>query len=117
MKVSSRKYECVTGRTVTEIFDFRWDAEKETIEDFLTYVRYRFPNQDIRIVPGGAEVVITKKVEPKESLKKDDKIKNYKSPGYPRNDYEDEESDSYDKYAEYDDEEEEVYTKKKRGKK
>lgn len=116
MKVSSRKYECITGRTVTEIFDFKWERDKETIEDFLTYVQFRFPTQEIRLVPGGAEVVITKKVEPKESPKKDDKLKNYKSPGYPRNDYEDEIEDTYDKYEDYE-EEEEVYTKKKRGKK
>jgi hypothetical protein len=109
LKVSSRKYECVTGRTVTEIFDFKWDAENETIEDFLIYVRYRFPNQDIRIVHGGAEVVITKKVEPKESPKKDDKMKDYKSPGYPSNEHED---DEYD-----DDFEKESFSKKKRGKK
>lgn len=113
MKVSSRKYECITGRTVTEIFDFKWEREKETIDEFLTYVQFRFPTQEIRLVPGGAEVVITKKVEPKEPPKKDDKLKNYKSPGYPRNDHEGESKDAYDKYAEYDEEEEEVYTKKK----
>lgn len=113
MKVSSRKYECLTGRTVTEIFDFKWEREKETIDEFLTYVQFRFPTQEIRLVPGGAEVVIIKKVEPKESPKKDDKLKDYKSPGYPRNDDEEAE-DAYDKYAEYD--EEEVYTKKRKKK-
>lgn len=116
MKVSSRKYECLTGRTVTEIFDFKWEKEKETIDEFLTYVQFRFPTQEIRLVHGGAEVVITKKVEPKESPKKDDKLKNYKSIGYPKNDH-DEDEDPYEKYAKYDEAEEEVYTKKKRGKK
>lgn len=113
MKVSSRRYECISGRSVTEVFDFKWDSEKETIEDFLIYVRHRFPDQDIRIVPGGAEVVITKKMTPKEP-KKDDKLKNYKSPGYPLHD---EEDDLYDKYEEYDDYEEDKALRKKRGKK
>lgn len=117
MKVSSRKYECVSGRTVTEIFDFKWDSEKETIEDFLVYVRHRFPNQEIRIVHGGAEVVITKKITPKEP-KKDDRLKNYKSPGYPINDFEDEEYNKYEDYEdEYDDYEEERSAKRKKGKK
>lgn len=115
MKVSSRRYECVSGRSVTEVFDFKWDSEKETIEEFLIYVRHRFPGQDVRIVHGGAEVVITKKVPPKEP-KKDDKLKNYKSPGYPLND-EDDDDDIYDRYEEYDDFEEDKSSKKKRGKK
>ena len=116
MKVSSRKYECISGRSVIEVFDFRWDSEKETIDDFLIYVRHRFPDQEIRIVPGGAEVLITKKITPKEP-KKDDRIKNYKSPGYPLND-EDDMYDAYDRYEEdYGDFDEDKPSKKKRGKK
>jgi hypothetical protein len=44
-----------------EIFEIKWEKDKETIEDFLTYVRFRFPTQEIEIVPGGARVKILKK--------------------------------------------------------
>ena len=44
-----------------EIFEFKHEPEKETIEDFLTYVKFRFPNQDIEIFFGGARVKILKK--------------------------------------------------------
>jgi len=46
-----------------EIFEFKHEPEKETIEDFLTYVRFRFPNHDIEIFYGGARVKVLKKVE------------------------------------------------------
>jgi hypothetical protein len=46
-----------------EIFEIKWEKEKETIDDFLTYVRFRFPAQEIEIVPGGARVKILKKNE------------------------------------------------------
>lgn len=116
MKVFNRQHACITGRTIVEIFDCKWEREQETIDEFLENVRYRFPNQEVRIVPGGAEVVIVKKVEPaKGDFKKDDKLKDYKSPGY--REYEEESVDAYEKYAEYDDEEEEYPKKKKRGKK
>jgi hypothetical protein len=46
-----------------EIFEIKWEKDKETIDDFLTYVRFRFPTQDIEIVPGGARVKIIKKVD------------------------------------------------------
>lgn len=116
MKVSSRKYECITGRTVTEIFDFKWEREAETIDEFLSFVQLRFPTQEIRLVPGGAEVVITKKVEPKELPKKDDKVKNYKSPGYLQNEPKEETEGTYDKYAGFDEVEEEAYAKKRKKK-
>jgi hypothetical protein len=63
MKVHSRTLECSTGRTITEIFEFKYEPDKETIDEFLTYVRFRFPNQDIEIFHGGARVKITKKVD------------------------------------------------------
>lgn len=62
MKIHSRTLECSTGRTTLEIFEFKHEPEKETIEDFLTYVKFRFPNQDIEIFYGGARVKILKKV-------------------------------------------------------
>lgn len=46
-----------------EIFEIKWEKDKETIDDFLTYVRFRFPSQEIEIVPGGARVKIIKKVD------------------------------------------------------
>ena len=46
-----------------EIFEIKWEKDKETIDEFLTYVRFRFPNQEIEIVPGGARVKIIKKVD------------------------------------------------------
>ncbi len=115
MKVFNRQHTCITGRTVVEIFECKWEREHETIDEFLENVRYRFPNQEVRIVPGGAEVVIVKKVEPaKGESKRDDKLKDYKSPGY--REYEAEAEDAYEKYSDYDDEED--YTpKKKKGKK
>ena len=45
-----------------EIFEFKHEPEKETIDEFLTYVKFRFPNQDIEIFHGGARVKILKKV-------------------------------------------------------
>jgi hypothetical protein len=45
-----------------EIFEFKHEPEKETIDEFLTYVRFRFPTQEIEIVHGGARVKILKKV-------------------------------------------------------
>lgn len=45
-----------------EIFEFKHEPEKETIDEFLTYVKFRFPNQDIEICHGGARVKILKKV-------------------------------------------------------
>lgn len=45
-----------------EIFEFKHEPEKETIDEFLTYVKFRFPNQDIEIFYGGARVKILKKV-------------------------------------------------------
>lgn len=62
MKIHSRTLECSTGRTTLEIFEFKHEPEKETIEEFLTYVKFRFPNQDIEIFYGGARVKILKKV-------------------------------------------------------
>jgi len=44
-----------------EIFEFKHEPDKETIDEFLTYVRFRFPNQDIEIFYGGARVKILKK--------------------------------------------------------
>lgn len=44
-----------------EIFEFKHEPEKETIDDFLTYVKFRFPNHDIEIFHGGARVKILKK--------------------------------------------------------
>jgi hypothetical protein len=46
-----------------DIFEIKWEKDKETIDDFLTYVRFRFPTQEIEIVPGGARVKILKKVD------------------------------------------------------
>lgn len=63
MKIHSRTLECSTGKTTMEIFEIKWEKDKETIEDFLTYVRFRFPTQEIEIVPGGARVKIQKKVD------------------------------------------------------
>jgi len=115
LKVFNRQHTCITGRTIIEIFDCKWEKEQETIEEFLKNVRYRFPNQEVRIVPGGAEVIIVKKIEPtKDEFKKDDKLKDYKSPGY--REYEESE-EAYEKYAEYDDEEDYPIKKKKKGKK
>jgi len=45
-----------------EIFEFKHEPEKETIDEFLTYVKFRFPTQDIEIFYGGARVKILKKV-------------------------------------------------------
>jgi len=45
-----------------EIFEFKHEPEKETIDEFLTYVKFRFPTQDIEIFHGGARVKILKKV-------------------------------------------------------
>lgn len=45
-----------------EIFEFKHEPEKETIDEFLTYVKFRFPNQEIEIFYGGARVKILKKV-------------------------------------------------------
>lgn len=117
MKVFNRSHACITGRTIVEIFDCKWERETESIEEFLETVRYRFPNQEVRIVPGGAEVVIVKKVEPtKGDFKRDDKLKDYKSPGY--REYETETAeDAYEKYADYDEEEDDYPKKKKKGKK
>jgi len=101
-----------------EIFDCKWEREIETIEEFLENVKYRFPNQEVRIVHGGAEVVIVKKVEPtKDEFKKDDKIKDYKSPGYREYEQEEETEDIYAKYADYDPEDDYATKRKKRGKK
>jgi hypothetical protein len=117
LKVFNRQHACITGRTIVEIFDCKWERENETIEEFLENVRYRFPNQEVRIVPGGAEVVIVKKVEPtKNELKKDDKLKDYKSPGYREQEAE-EDIDVYEKYADYDPEDDYATKRKKRGKK
>lgn len=44
-----------------EIFEFKHEPEKETVEDFLLYVRFRFPNHDIEIFHGGARVKVLKK--------------------------------------------------------
>lgn len=44
-----------------EIFEFKYEPDKETIDEFLTYVKFRFPNQDIEIFHGGARVKILKK--------------------------------------------------------
>lgn len=116
MKVFNRQHTCITGRTIVEIFDCKWEEENETVEEFLENVRYRFPNQEVRIVPGGAEIVIVKKVDPpKVDTKRDDKLKDYKSPGY--KEYEEEAEDNYEKYADYDEEEDYPAKKKKRGRK
>lgn len=53
--------ECSTGKTTMEIFEFKYEPEKETIDELLTYVKFRFPNQDIEIFHGGARVKILKK--------------------------------------------------------
>lgn len=45
-----------------EIFEFKHEPEKETIDEFLTYVKFRFPNQEVEIFYGGARVKILKKV-------------------------------------------------------
>jgi hypothetical protein len=44
-----------------EIFEFKHEPEKETIDEFLTYVKFRFPTQEIEIFHGGARVKILKK--------------------------------------------------------
>ena len=62
MKIHSRTLECSTGRTTLEIFEFKREPDKETIDEFLTYVKFRFPNQEIEIFYGGARVKILKKV-------------------------------------------------------
>lgn len=72
MKYHSRTLECSTGKTITEIHEFKYEADKETIEDFLIYVRFRFPNQDIEIFHGGARVKITKKID--NPVKKEDNM-------------------------------------------
>lgn len=67
--------ECSTGKTTMEIFEFKHEPEKETIDELLTYVKFRFPEHDIEIFHGGARVKILKKVNnpPKKEDNKDRK--------------------------------------------